>query len=118
MILIAKHYIVLNLTQIFSTVGSFLFIVVLLIPTFKVYDDANAAVMCVITVGLTAVCTFVYVRMNVDSGNAQHAKTEHFMQLVDAETGRLKPEFYPPNADMSPDMWREMYMDHAAGSSA
>ena len=37
MILIPKHYIVLNLTQIFSTVGSFLFIVVLLIPTFKAW---------------------------------------------------------------------------------
>jgi len=118
MVLIAKHYVVLTLTQIFSTVGSFLFIVVILIPTFKVYDEGNATVLCVVTIALSALATFVYVNMNIDSSKSQHEKTESFMELVQADNGRLKPEFYPPGDGLTVDQWREMFVDHANANSS
>ena len=44
MILIAKNYLILNISQTTSALGAFLFVIVLIIPTFKVFRYSDASV--------------------------------------------------------------------------
>lgn len=112
MLLIAKHYLVLNLCQVFSVVGSFLFVLSLLLPTFRVFDQTDATIMTIITTVIILVSLYYYVAMNMDSGASQYRQTHQFLlDLVDPSTGRLLPQYYPPDAEMSVSDFKAMFID-------
>lgn len=110
MILIAKNYTVLAISQVGSIVGAFLFVIVLIIPTFKVFHYADASIMSAVSVLLMVIMGYFYIKSNLEAGTAQVAKVQHFMTLVDADTGRLLGKFYPPGASVTREYFSMMYV--------
>lgn len=115
MVLIAKNYYVLMLSQITSNIGAFLFLIVLIIPTFKVYNYDDAAVGTTITVLLLLVMLLLTIFTNKDAGKSQSSKVEHFVELVGPDA-RLLAEYYPPTADVKPAYFKMMYASYTSGT--
>lgn len=109
MYLIAKNYHILNISQTTSTIGAFLFVIVLIIPTFKVFNYVDASVAAAVTIFLLVIMIVAYVLINTDASKCQATKLNHFLELVNAETGRLLPEYYPPMAPVTPNYFKLMY---------
>jgi len=87
MVLIAKNYTILTVSQILSIVGAFLFVIALIIPSFRVFNYVDASIMCFISVLTMIIMLYFYVKSNLMAGGSQSAKISHFHTLIDMSTG-------------------------------
>ena len=107
-------FVLQNISQTTSTIGAFLFVIVLIIPTFKVFNYVDASVAAAVTIFLLVILIVAYVLINTDASKCQATKLNHFLELVNAETGRLLPEYYPPMAPVTPNYFKLMYVFSSA----
>jgi len=63
----------------------------------------------IVTAVFIAVTLGVYLHLVYEASVAQHVQLTAFMDLVDSKTGRLKPEFYPPDAEMTIEEYKAMF---------
>jgi hypothetical protein len=130
MIMIAKHYYVLNISQTLAMVGAFLFIFVIVIPTYAcqslppspspslvsftyslVFKDTDALIMTIITTVFAILVGYMYLTTNIGASALQLLKTKQFVGLVDSTNGRLLPQYYPnPAEDVTPEYFDSMFV--------
>lgn len=111
MILIARHYYVLNISQTLAIIGAFLFMILVIIPTWTIYKDLDAALMTALMVLFIIILGIIYYQTNTSASNIQYLKTQHFLELVDSN-GRLHEQYYPKSADTTPDYFQLMFTGH------
>jgi hypothetical protein len=83
-----------------------------------VYDFDSASLVVILTAVLVGVSLASYIYMVRDASGSQTSQRLAFMTLVDAETGRVKPEFYPHNAELSVEQYKAMFSGAGTGSTA
>ena len=135
MVLIATHYYVLNISQTLAIIGAFLFMVLVVIPTwtstkhsyyysyyscsishffspftvyFLVYKTTDAGIMTALMIGFIAILGYIFYKTNTSASRIQFLKTQQFLELVDAQ-GRLLEKYYPKSADSTPDYFHLVF---------
>lgn len=108
-ILIIKFFVFKNLTQIFMAIGSALFPVCLAIPMWKSFLQLDAYVLLVFTIIYIVAVVGNMTHSSMIAGNEQSRRLKLLEEFIDPSTCRLKPEYYPGDADMQPEDFREMY---------
>lgn len=107
--LIMKFYIFKDLTQIFMAIGSALFPVCLAIPMWKSYLQIDAYILLIFTIIYLVAVVLNMAYTSKIASNEQHRRVQMLQEFIDPETSRLKPEYYPNDADFTPEDYREMY---------
>jgi hypothetical protein len=108
-VLIIKYYSYKNLSQIFMSIGSALFPIILAIPMWEQYMNVDAGLLYVFTVAYVLATMFIMVQTTIGAKVEQDRRLAMFCTLLDPKTCHLLPEYYPPDADMQPEDFREMY---------
>lgn len=107
--LIMKYFEIKNLAQYFSGIGNVLFPIVLALPMQKTFLDVDAYLLWAFT-GVYAFITLVIMIITTLAALKEQSKRlERLHEIIDMETSRLKPEYYPKDAIMSIEEFQAMY---------
>ena len=108
-VLIIEFYLYKDLSQIFMAVGSALFPILLAIPMWEIFKHIDANILIAFTTAY--VVAFVYVMGSTTAGakREQMRRLGMFQSLIDPQTQRLLPRYYPDDAEMQPEDYRQMY---------
>jgi hypothetical protein len=80
----------------------------LIIPTWDIYDNTQATIFAVISGACVLLCGAVITVTNLVSTAEQNRRLKLFLPLID-ENARLLPGLYPVDAEMTPELYRNMY---------
>jgi len=108
-VLIIKFYTYKDISQVFMAIGSALFPIVLAVPMWELFKDVDANILMALTAFYVFATLYVMVRTTVAAKKEQTRRLNMFLTLTDPKDSRLLPCFYPPDADMQPEDFKDMY---------
>lgn len=108
-VLIIKFYSYKDISQVFMSIGSALFPIVLAIPMWELFVDVDANILVAFTACYVVATIYVMTRTTIAAKAEQTRRLGMFLALTDQATSRLLPCYYPPDADMTPADYAEMY---------
>jgi hypothetical protein len=108
-VLIIKFYAYKDISQVFMAIGSSLFPIILAIPMWELYLQLDANILVAFTVCYVLATIYVMARTTAAAKAEQRRRLSMFLTLTDPATSRLLPSNYPPDAELQPEDFREMY---------
>ena len=107
--LMMKFYTYKDISQIFMSIGSALFPVILAIPMWELYVDVDANILVAFTSLYVVATIYVMLRTTAEAAKEQARRLAMFQALIDPITSQLLPCYYPTDADMSVEEFKAMY---------
>eukprot|EP00600_Ochromonadales_sp_CCMP1393_P009322 CAMPEP_0174962058 /NCGR_PEP_ID=MMETSP0004_2-20121128/4577_1 /TAXON_ID=420556 /ORGANISM="Ochromonas sp., Strain CCMP1393" /LENGTH=278 /DNA_ID=CAMNT_0016210557 /DNA_START=198 /DNA_END=1034 /DNA_ORIENTATION=+ len=108
-VLIIRYFAIKSASQVFAAIGSALFPIVLAIPMWDFFLLVDANALAAITILYVLVAIAIMAVTSMDGSKEQGSRVWKFQTLIDPTSCLLKSEYYPPDADMQLEDFREMY---------
>lgn len=108
-VLVCSQYDSMYKTLDYASKGAALFPFTFIIPVYLNYPILDTTLIIVIILFYTIICSWYwnwYCEKETDV--EQNKRWYRFVTILD-DKGRLKPQFYPKNTIMKPEMWADMY---------
>jgi hypothetical protein len=113
-VLLVNQYSALCRCVDYANWGQALFPFTMLIPVWSKHPHVDSAVVTLAFLVYTFVCYWFWFGMAEKAADVEQNKRYYrFVEITDAETGRLLPKYFPAQTgtdiDMTPEKWAEMF---------